>query len=129
MPQKAASETPKNAWHAHGFCTARRRSPRAPSYTIKLFLICLKRAGSFKKPYKLQDKTFRNEEAIHIVYILCWICRQDELMASIKSLHLFAEAALQNEPPAPYHIHIIAKDIVSAVNLPHLGDTLSGCSS
>ena len=40
-------------------------------------------------------------------------------MASIKSLHLFAEAALQNEPPAYYHIHIIANDIVSAVNLPH----------
>ena len=47
-------------------------------------------------------------------------------MASIKSLHLFAEAALHNEPPAYYHIHLIANDIVSAVKLPHLGDTLSG---
>ena len=50
-------------------------------------------------------------------------------MASIKSLHLFAEAALHNEPPAYYHIHLIANDIVSGVNLPHLGDTLSEYSS
>lgn len=59
----------------------------------------------------LQDSAFKDEEAIHIAYLLCSHRRQDEFLASLSSLHLFAETALKSEP-AYYHIHVIADDVV-----------------
>ncbi len=59
----------------------------------------------------MQAADFRNEEAIHIVYILCGSHREDEFLTSLKSLHLFAVTALQEEP-AYYHVHIISNQQV-----------------
>lgn len=60
----------------------------------------------------VQKEDFREEEAIHIVYVMCGDERSDEFMASLKSLHLFAKAAL-NEDLNYYHIHVITADTVS----------------
>ena len=57
----------------------------------------------------MQAAEFQNGEAIHIVYILCWNRREDEFLASLKSLHLFAKTALKEEP-GYYHVHIISNE-------------------
>ena len=59
----------------------------------------------------MQASDFKNEEAIHIVYIMCWEHRLEELITSLKSLHLFAKAALK-EGPAFFHVHVISDDWV-----------------
>ena len=54
----------------------------------------------------MQAADFKNEQAIHIVYIVCQSHREDEFLVSLKSLHLFAETTLKDEP-GYYHVHII----------------------
>ena len=60
----------------------------------------------------VQKEDFREEEAIHIVYVMCGEERSDEFMASLKSLHLFAKVALQADQNY-FHIHVITADTVS----------------
>ncbi|MCJ1360808.1 MAG: Glucoside xylosyltransferase 2 [Icmadophila ericetorum] len=57
----------------------------------------------------VQKEDFRDEEAMHIVYIMCGEERSHEFMASLKSLHLFAKVAL-NADQNYYHIHVITAD-------------------
>ena len=61
----------------------------------------------------VQKEDFRDEEAMHIVYIMCGEERSHEFMASLKSLHLFAKVAL-NADQNYYHIHVITADTVSS---------------
>ena len=66
----------------------------------------------------MQAADFRNAEAMHIVYVLCWNRREDEFLTSLKSLHLFAEISLKEEP-GYYHVHVITNEpAVSGYNNP-----------
>ena len=68
--------------------------------------------GYQKCANSVQSENFRDEEAIHIVYVTCTEERTDEFMASLKSLHLFAKVAL-NVDQNYYHIHVITSETVS----------------
>ena len=60
----------------------------------------------------VQKEDFREEKAMHIVYVMCGAERSHEFLASVKSLHLFAKVAL-NADQNYYHIHVITADTVS----------------
>ena len=77
----------------------------------------------------VQKEDFREEEAIHIVYVMCGEERSDEFMASLKSLHLFAKVALQADQNY-FHIHVITADTVSFsfMHYPCISPCLSVCT-
>ena len=58
----------------------------------------------------LQEHDASLAKAISIIYIVCG--RKDEFLASLKSLHLFAKAAITS-PEDVFRIHVITDDTVS----------------
>ena len=58
----------------------------------------------------LQEHDASLAKAISIIYIVCG--RKDEFLASLKSLHLFAKAAITS-PEDIFQIHVISDDTVS----------------
>ena len=80
--------------------------------TLQNKILALRNTGFSSYADFVQKEDFREEEALHIVYVMCGEERSDEFMASLKSLYLFAKVAL-NADQNYYHIHVITADTVS----------------
>ena len=80
--------------------------------TLQDQILARRNTGCQSCANSVQKEDFREEEAIHVVYVMCGEERSDEFMASLKSLHLFAKVALQADQNY-FHIHVITADTVS----------------